>query len=556
MPLTTMQGRSDARLAYIPDRPSAHGDTMSNVPFVPIRFALVPLLSLGLVACSEAGTPAPQPAHRVAAPRAPSPPTLVVDDTIDWDALLLRMQEADRVDDDVERCLNYPDVPGMTWDRAIVEARCALQRRPKYDLEAIGQLIASAQGRAALEKHFAALLQAHYDTPSERDQIGVAFEIFDASPEAQDIAKRWYALSPDSAYSGLAYGNALFAAAQAMRGTRSASGTADVDMRNARDTAAKSAKVLADAYIAEPRLTPACSVRVAALRLSGGDEDAFALGRRCAQNDPMSYSAATGWKTAAEPRWGGSEAQLSEVERHLLKHRGAAPLLNSALASLAADPLLNREPDPDDAVVAALERAARIAPHGLVLNQLSASWFARGDEKRGLAYASQAVRFNIGGTSYRGFRMQQNLFTRPAWAKLDIEHVLRRFPNSIYYKQQLVQVEENLRNDTPALLARDGTVSFDHDGQGRKATLMAECEQYGLSGQQSSEVMNDCSDSLVMEWPEDPEVWRVRADVLHARGDPRALDAARKYLEIAPADAPDRAKRVARYRQWLKAAGG
>lgn len=530
---------------------------MPDISFIPIRFALVPLLSFGLAACSEAGLPAaPQAAHRAPAPRAPSPPKLVIDDAIDWDALLLRMQEADRIDDDVERCLNYPDVPGMTWDRAIVEARCALQRRPKYDLEAIGQRIASAQGRAALEKDFAALLQAHYDTPSERDQIGNAFEIFDASPEAQDIARRWHELSPDSAYGRLAYGNALFAAAQAMRGTRSASATADVDMRNARETAARAAKLLAEAHAAEPRLTPACNARVAALRLSGGDEDAFALGRRCAQNDPMSYSAAVGWKTAAEPRWGGSEAQLSEVERHLLKHRGAAPLLNSVLASLAADPLLNREPDPDDAVVAALERAARIAPHGLVLNQLSASWFARGDEKRGLAYLSQAVRFNIGSTSYRGFRTHQNLFTRPAWAKLDIEYVLRRFPNSIYHKQQLVQVEENLRNDTPALLARDGTVSFDHDGQGRKATLMAECEQYGLSGQQSSEVMNDCSDSLVMEWPEDPEVWRVRADVLHARGDPRALDAARKYLEITPADAPDHAKRAARYRQWLKAAGG
>ena len=551
-----MQGRSGARLAYISDGPSTRGDTMPNVPFVPIRLALIPLLSLGLAACSEAGTPAPQAAHPAPAPRAVPPPKLVIDDTIDWDALLLRMQEADRIDDDVERCLNYPDVPGMTWDRAIVEARCALQRRPKYGLEHIGKQIASAQGRAALEKDFAALLQAHYDTPSERDQIDNAFGIFDASPEAQDIARRWRQLSPDSAYSALAYGNALFAAAQSMRGTRSASETADIDMRNARDTAAKAAKVLAEAYVAEPRLTPACNTRVAALRLSGGDEDAFALGRRCAQNDPMSYSAAVGWKTAAEPRWGGSEAQLSEVERHLLKHRAAAPLLNSVLASLAADPLLNSEPDPDDAVVAALERAARIAPHGLVLNQLSASWFARGDEKRGLAYVSQAVRFNVGSTGYRGFRTQQNLFTRPAWAKLDIEYVLRRFPNSIYYKQQLAQVEENLRNDTPAQLAGGGTVSFDHDGQGRKATLMAECEQYGLSGQQSSDVMNDCSDTLVMEWPEDPEVWRVRADVLHARGDPRALDAARKYLENAPEDAPDRAKRAARYRQWLKAAGG
>lgn len=555
MPLTTMSNRADARFAYIADRPSIHGATMPNVSFVPFRFALVPLLSLGLAACSEAGAPTPQAAHRAPASRAVPPPKLMVDDTIDWDALLLRMQEADRIDDDVERCLGYPDVPGMVWDRAIVEARCALQRRPKYDLEGIGKQIANAQGRAALEQHFAALLQAHYDTPSERDQIDIAFGIFDASPEAQDIAKRWRQFSPDSAYSGLAYGNALFAAAQAMRGTGRASATPDVDMRNARETAAKAAQVLADAYVAEPRLTPACNARVAALRLSGGDEDPFALGRRCVQNDPASYSAALGWKTAAEPRWGGSEAQLSEVERHLLKHRDAVPLLNSVLASLAADPLLNREPDPEDAVVAALERAARIGPNGLVLNQLSASWFARGDEKRGLAYVSQAVRFNIGASNYRGFRMQQNLFTRPAWSKLDIEYVLRRFPNSIYYKQQLVQVEENLRNDTPAQLAAGGTVRFDHDGQGRKATLMAECEQYGLSGQQSSDVMNDCSDSLVMEWPEDPEVWRVRADVLHARGDPRALDAARKYLEIAPEDAPDRAKRAARYRQWLKAGG-
>jgi hypothetical protein len=520
-----------------------------------VRAATATLLSFGLAACAEADPSTPQVARHASAPPAP-PPALVIDDKTDWDALLLRMQEADKIDDDVERCLAYPDVPGMTWDRAIVEARCALQRRPKYDLEGIDEQIASAQGRAALEQHFDALLQAHYDTPSERDQIDVAFDIFDASPASQDIAKRWHAASPDSAYSRLAYGSALFAAAQATRGTRSGSETPEVDMRNAQATAAMADRMLASAHAAKPRLTPACNTRVAALRLSGSEEDPFALGRRCAQNDPASYKAALGWKTAAEPRWGGSEAQLSEVERHLLKHRDEVPLLNSVLASLAADPLLNREPNPEDATVAALERAARIGPHGLVLNQLSASWFARGDEKRGLAYVSQAVRFNVGVSNHRAFRMQQNLFTRPAWSKLDIEYVLRRFPNSIYYKQQLVQVEENLRNDTPTQLARDGTVSFGQDGNWRKSTLMAECEQYGLSGKQSSDVMNDCSDTLVMEWPEDPEVWRVRADVLHARGDARALDAARKYLEIAPEDAPDRAKRAARYRQWLKAAGG
>jgi tetratricopeptide (TPR) repeat protein len=392
--------------------------------------------------------------------------------------------------------------------------------------------------------------------PSERDQIGIAFDIFDDSPDATEIAKRWHTLSPDSAYSRLAYGKVLYAAAGSTRGSRTASETPEIDMRNARAAAAVAADMLQSALVVEPRLTPACTARVVAVRLSGGDEEPFAIGRQCVQRDPLSYFAALSWKGAAEPRWGGSDAQLSVVEAHILEHRDANPLLNSVLAALVADPLLNVEPNPQDATLAALERAARIAPHGQVLNQLSGSWFARGDKKRGFAYLSQAVRFNIGSLAHRNERMRMNVFMQPEWAKIDLAYLLRRYPTSVYYRQQLAQAEDNLRNGVAEKMARGETVTIDDGGASRKATFLSQCEEYGLSGKRSSDVMNECSDNLVMEWPEDPEAWRVRADVLHARGDPRALDAARKYLEIAPEDAPDREKRAARYRQWLKAAGG
>lgn len=41
----------DARVACIPDGASTRGDTVSDVPFVPIRLVLVPLLSFDLADC-------------------------------------------------------------------------------------------------------------------------------------------------------------------------------------------------------------------------------------------------------------------------------------------------------------------------------------------------------------------------------------------------------------------------------------------------------------------------------------------------------------------------
>jgi hypothetical protein len=468
------------------------------------------------------------------------------------DALLLKMQEADTIEDDVKRCLAYPDMPDMAWDHAIVEARCALQRKPRYGIDKIAKKIETQQGRDQLERAFDDLLKAHYEIPAERDQIFLAFDIFDDSPQAKDTSKRWHSLNPSSAYSRLAYGKSLASVAQTLRGQRSASDTPASDMRSAQTVADQAAAMLASAYEANPRLSPACAARAKISRMGAGKESPFEIGRRCAQADPRSYMTVLEWKGTAEPRWGGDENLLGEVERHVQKYQADNPLLNSVLASLRADRLLNTGPDPDPTVISALEHASRYGPNSLLLNQLSASRFAHGDQKRGLAYLSEAIRFNIGPSSYRGFRAEANLFIRPKWAILDTEYLLRHDPTSVYYKQRLAQAQQNLRNGTANTMAQNGKVAIHDGGLWRKATLLSECEAYGLSGKRSSEVMNNCSDRLVGEWPEDPEAWRVRADVLHARGDARALQAAEKYLVYAPKSAPDYEKRAARYRAWLK----
>ncbi|HEV8692562.1 MAG TPA: hypothetical protein VGQ93_00015 [Lysobacter sp.] len=150
-------------------------------------------------------------------------------------------------------------------------------------------------------------------------------------------------------------------------------------------------------------------------------------------------------------------------------------------------------------MIEAVQDAARIGPNSLLLNYLSASWFARGDPRRGMAYLSQTVRFSIGRSGYRAFRVQMNLFSRPEWAIVDLEYIVSRDPGSPHDRQLLAQAKENLRNGTAEKMARGEAVTFDEDGEFRKVTLLKECEEYGLSGKRSSDVMNKCSDSLVRE---------------------------------------------------------
>lgn len=318
------------------------------------------------------------------------------------------------------------------------------------------------------------------------------------------------------------------------------------------ELAGEADRMLSLAYAAEPRLTPACVGRVEVARVAGVGEDPFQLGRRCAQRDPLSYVAVMAWKGAAEPRWGGSHSQLQEVAQHALANRDANPMMDSVRAAIAADPLVNRGPHAAD--IEPLQEAARIGPNSLLFNQLSATWFARNDDQRGLAYLSQAIRFNIGKSGYRAFRTQVNLFNRPEWAVIDLEYAIKRDKGSPFLRQQLAQARENLLAGTAETMARDGEVILDgaSAAEWRKSVLFKECEEYGLAGRTSSEVMNRCTEELVKEWPDDAEAWRVRADVLHLREDPRSFDAAQRYLELADRDAVDYDARAARYSNWLK----
>src|SRR5262245_56520742 len=100
------------------------------------------------------------------------------------------VRKADGIADDEARCKAYPDLPGNDWRPGAAQGRCSLLRKPAWSLEQIDRLLATPEGAKQLERGFADLLDAHYRDPLQREQIFIAYTVFDDSPRAAQIAQR------------------------------------------------------------------------------------------------------------------------------------------------------------------------------------------------------------------------------------------------------------------------------------------------------------------------------------------------------------------------------
>ena len=96
--------------------------------------------------------------------------------------------------------------------------RCTILRAPAWSLDDIDRLLATPEGVAELERGFANLLDAHYTDQSQREQIFIAFGVFDESKRAGDVSQRWLKLAPESAFANTAAGVHLGASGWKARG--------------------------------------------------------------------------------------------------------------------------------------------------------------------------------------------------------------------------------------------------------------------------------------------------------------------------------------------------
>lgn len=454
--------------------------------------------------------------------------------------VLAKMQKADTIEDPARRCLDYPSPPGVTWTKESIAARCALLAPyPKFLSDGVAK-ISTEEGAVIWDVGFKALLDDPHASPAIKDgRLNRAVGSF-SSGAALPSTEKWLARNPKSPFAHAAKGASLLAQAIRMRGTKFSAETAPGDLDSTQSLAEAASRELQQAYQLEPRLSPACALRTTALQLSAGSDVALEQGRACAQAHPESYFAASSWASAAEPRWGGSEAEQSDVMDFLERNASRNPLLASIVGKIKSYSLL-----PSQTItrqdVEQLQAYASMGPNSGLLDSISIAWEELGRGDLSMAFLSSAIRFDFDlGDKYRFMRASLNSVTHPEWAVIDYRILNEIYEGDPSIAMFLAQAEENARNGTGDTFAREGSVTYKGDHE-RKATLLSQCLRMGTSDREPDRGMRDCSDSLIKEWPDDSAAWYVHSIVLQHREQPGWQKAAQRYLIMADeADASEK----------------
>jgi len=456
--------------------------------------------------------------------------------------LQVRAIEAEALDDEA-RCRVYPDLPGSEWPAGAGKARCLLLRAPILSLDEIETQLGTSKGAADLDRRFKALMQAHYDDPAQREQIFIAYTIFNADPKAERVARRWLEQSPDSAFARMALGDVYARQGWKARGTRWASETPDAQIERMGSLFQRAVPLLAEALEKEARLSPACEQLAAIGRMSSDQLQRWAMGE-CLKVDAQSYFVLEEVMTQAEPRWGGSPEAMRAAAALIAARAQQHPVL----LTLTAVPI-GYEADLADewsGIVPDTVAASLKAPNAGYMARAGRGMYAQGDRWRGLAYVSQALRFHPEDDDELALRAEILLELGDAeWALRDAQRAAAVSPSDGDRQYLLARVTRRALGEqqarAPLLLAME-------DADMRERAYELYCQTYSMSGELAG--AEACTQSLVAEFPRNAEGWRMMAWVRGVQDDPAQAVAVEQFLKHHDLDRwPHQARDVERYRR-------
>ncbi|ALN60981.1 tetratricopeptide repeat family protein [Lysobacter antibioticus] len=440
-----------------------------------------------------------------------------------WADYWARAKKADGIVDEEARCKAYPDLPGNHWSDGAAQGRCSLLRKPAWSLPQIDAMLSSSGGSADLERRFAALLKAHYDDQSQREQIFRSLEAFDKSSSAGVVAQRWLKLAPESAFAHAALANHYKNAGWAERGTASVSNTPSGQLEKMGQLFAQAIPLYLKALEIEPRLSVACYELAGIGRQSSGELRQMAT-ERCLSVDPDSYYVVYERIRSAQPNWGGSMEEMTNAVAYAAARTKNNPILGAVLGEAAGYPLTRL--DPDSLPKEALTEVSRMAPSGTLMNYASNAYAQSGDYWSAFAYASQATRFWPRNARFRAERgwwlMQLGYYD---WAAKDLGVALEEAPGNDYHLNAMAEAvyrSQGLRAARPYYKEA-------MKGDMRQTASLRYCESFVMEDPVPAEA-KQCSAQLVAEFPSLGEGLALRARALYRAKDPGALEAIDSFL--------------------------
>lgn len=397
---------------------------MGSKSLVGMGFGACRVLTMALIACA--------PNIAAAADRQPfaDAPEL-------WRGYLLKAKAAEALPDPLQRCLAYPDLPGVAWPEGHSAAHCRLHYPATMTLADIGREVRSGN-LSKLETAFSMLLERHFSEPSHDERIHDLVLAFDASAESDAISTEWLAKAPQSAYANIARGIYLSGKAGQARGGEYVRNTPRENMERMSALFAEAMPLLRKSAQIEPRMMPAY---VALLHIGIKDsndslkEQALKAGY---EHDPGCMVLNDEYMAGLQPRWGGSYAEMEAFADKLRPKFASRPLLPLIESDIHYDMGRRlKEEDLYGQAGAALEAAIAISSNEEALSDAATVAATRPGEERdkgkALVYLLQFRRFQPGGyweASTAGHLLVEA--DEPQWAIGALRHALTLKPDSGY----------------------------------------------------------------------------------------------------------------------------
>lgn len=291
--------------------------------------ASVLMLAFALPASASTAPDIPQRAEAEVLQRVAAP----------WRDYLIRVRAAERIEDPLQRCLAFPDLPGNRWPAGHAAAHCRHHHaHARLSLAEIAGFVDRGDLRG-LHAWLDASQQRHFDAQELGEDIHDIFNygVFDPSPESDRVTAQWLKAAPESAYAHLARGSFLSRSAWRARGNRFAAETPDASMQRMSALVEQAIPYYEKALQLDPRLMPAYTALADLGMMDSRDalkESAF---ERADAIDPACVELANVRMRAMSPRWGGSYEQLLAHAKKLSSHVARKPHLAVHVAAPFAD---------------------------------------------------------------------------------------------------------------------------------------------------------------------------------------------------------------------------
>jgi tetratricopeptide (TPR) repeat protein len=270
------------------------------------------------------------PGVRFAHAQLPKPPPFT---EAQFNQFLIDARKAESIADPLQRCLDYPNPPGLDWSAAVTSAYCRYQFDPAVTRAEVRRLIESGQTQE-LDKRLADALQAQLTKSDAQALLDRTFVINfkDGSEAMRALLDAWKRQSPTSPFALAASGTAYVEMAQEVRGSKYASKTPRNSFESMGRLLERARTDLDKAVELNPQMTPAYGAMIYAAALESDGAYAVSAAKRGLAVDPRNYTIYARLVWMAQPKWGGTVRGMQRLIAAAQRHAKENPLLRLLLS--------------------------------------------------------------------------------------------------------------------------------------------------------------------------------------------------------------------------------